>query len=371
VSQEPWTDERLDQAFAELVDRPTPADLEEAVMSELRTRSGRGRRWWRGLRPIALLPAAAGIVAIALVGVVIWSGTLGPSATGPSPSSAVRSSAAEPSPSTAPASPSSGLSPSPNATAAGYPSEILGLPVISVSRLLEIGADGTHAEEVFAVGGWYAPSVVVYCPMADRYAPPPLLEIGCGEDTAWLGDRPAALVDAADALHPKFLPGSTWAPAPSAIEGLAPIPVVFLGHVGDARASLCPAETLETCERQFVVDRVAWADGQDVPMELYYDVALAGRAKPSIADAETYVEATLPGATILSVAYLSGETIRRIEPMAGYGGDGALYVLRVIASRPCGPLFGGSAFRWSVPLLFDLAGEFVPTPLSPCVMKPL
>lgn len=371
MSREPWSDERLHDAYAALVARPTPPGLEEDVMSELRERPARATRaWWRAA---ALLPAAGALTAVAVVAVALFSGSTAPVASPPAGS-------AGPSPSGAMASASPASSPSPGGSpAADLPSEVLGLAVITVERLLELTDEGTHAGEVLAVGGWYLAPPPMPCPAI--LGPPELLELRCPETFSWLSARPEDLSTvmpdgsvqihppSGPAVNPKFVEG-TVAALPDAEIGEW-VPVVFLGHVGDERATLCPAAVRSTCERTFVVDRVAWANGAGAALELYHDSGLAGMAKPSVADAESYVEATLPGATILSVAYLAGETVRRIEPHALYEGDAALYVIRVIGTRPCGQLLGDGTYGWSDPLLFTLAGDPVPHPYGPCVLTPL
>lgn len=369
MSREPWSDERLHDAYAALVDRPTPAGLEEDVMSELRERPARATRaWWR---PATLLPAAGGLTAVFVVAVALFSGSATPIASPPAGSAGPSASGAAAS-TTPAASPSPGGSP-----AADFPNEVLGLPVITVARLLELTDEGTHAGEVLAVGGWYLAPPPVPCPAIP--GPAPLLELRCPETFFWLSERPEELSTvmpdgsvqihppSAPAVNPKFVEGTVAALHDAEIGEW--VPVVFLGHVGDERAALCPSP--ETCEQTFVVDRVAWADGEDVPIQLYHDPSLAGMIKTSLADAESYVEATLPGATILSVAYLAGGTVRRIEPHALYEGDAPLYVIRVIGTRPCGPLLSVGTYGWSDPLLFTPAGEPVPHPYGPCVVKPL
>jgi len=56
---------------------------------------------------------------------------------------------------------------------------------------------------------------------------------------------------------------STWLTAGATGE---PAALVLIGHAGDARQWQCTASTQGECANAFIVDRIAWAPGQDVPL---------------------------------------------------------------------------------------------------------
>jgi len=88
-----------------------------------------------------------------------------------------------------------------------------------------------------------------------------------------------------------------------------PAAFVIIGHAGDARQWQCTAATQAACAHAFVVDRIAWADGHDVPP-----------AAPETGDAQTGKVIT-PTMTLAQVAaavglgddLLTGAPFRRDE----------------------------------------------------------
>ena len=50
------------------------------------------------------------------------------------------------------------------------------------------------------------------------------------------------------------------------LNGTEPVALVLIGHAGDARQWQCTAATQAECANAFVVDRIDWAAGHDVPL---------------------------------------------------------------------------------------------------------
>ena len=170
------------------------------------------------------------------------------------------------------ASPSATVPPS----AGAFPSEVGGLPVISVARADELLRSGQLDGQAVAVAGYFdqfTPS----CPYPGRYIGP--LEDWC-RFVSFTDTRASAKLCQPEGangvscsqpsgtnLSPWFMTetsGNAWSWVSGGATG-DPAALVLIGHAGDARQWQCTAATHAECARAFVVDRVAWANGSDVP----------------------------------------------------------------------------------------------------------
>ena len=241
-------DERIRAYVRARADVPVPDDLQWPTAA-----SAPRRRWTTPLAAGWGRVASAGLV-LAVVAVVV-AVSLGlprstPPASGPSPSAG----------------------PTLNAS---FPSQVAGLPVVTVAHAAELLRSGALDGQAVAVAGYFD-EVFLPCPAPMQYIGP--LEDWC---------RAIAFTDTrADAqlCHPEGSNGtacgkpsgtylapffvsetsgdaSTWL----AGSGDQPVALVLIGHAGDARQWQCTAATQAACAGAFVVDRIAWAEGHDVP----------------------------------------------------------------------------------------------------------
>ena len=172
------------------------------------------------------------------------------------------------------ASPSGVVSPMPSDGT--FPSEVAGLPVISVASADELLRSGKLDGRAVAVVGYYdqfTPS----CPYPGRYVGP--LEGWC-RFVAFTDSRATAQLCQPEGsngmscsqpsgtnLAPFFMTetsGNAWSWLTGGATGKTAA-LVLVGHAGDARQWQCTAATQAECASAFVVDRIAWAEGQGLP----------------------------------------------------------------------------------------------------------
>ena len=236
------------------------------------------------------------------------------------------------------ASPSAIVSPLPSAS--GPASEVAGLPVISVADADKLLRSGKLDGQAVAVAGYYdqfTPS----CPYPGRYTGP--LEDWCR--FVAFTDTPASAKlcqpegangvscrqPSGTNLSPWFITetsGNAWSFVTGGATG-EPAALVLIGHAGDARQWRCTAATQAECASAFVVDRVAWANGSDVPP-----------AAPETGDQQSGKVIT-PRMTLAQVAaaiglgddLLTGAAFRKgdvatIDPRWNFAGDDIVWLVR-------------------------------------------
>jgi len=157
-----------------------------------------------------------------------------------------------------------------------FPSEVAGLPVISVASADELLRSGKLDGQAVAVAGFYN-SMALPCPYPGRYIGP--LEGWC-RYVAFTDTRSTAQLcqpEGSNGMSCSQPSGTNLAPffmtetsgdLGSFLTGGAtgePAALVLIGHAGDARQWQCTAATQAQCASAFVVDRIAWANGHDVP----------------------------------------------------------------------------------------------------------
>ena len=221
-----------------------------------------------------------------------------------------------------------------------FPADVGGLPVISVSDAVRLIAAGKLDGRAVAVAGYHN-QMALPCPYPGRYIGP--LESWCRlvafTDTRagaqlctspGAGDMSCSQTSGAN-LAPWFMTETSGDPG-SWLGGGAtgsPATLVLIGHAGDARQWQCTAATQAECASAFVVDRVAWADGQDVAV-----------AAPQTGNSQTGREIT-PRMTLAEVSaalglgsdLLTGAAFRKgdvatVDPRWNLAGDGIVWLLR-------------------------------------------
>jgi hypothetical protein len=280
------------------------------------------RRWAIGSAGAWGRLAVAGVVAVVMVGVFLNL----PTPTGPAH------------PSTPPASGSAlPASQPPNAT---FPSEVAGLPVISVADAVDLLQSGKLDGQAVAVAGYYdqfTPS----CPYPGRYIGP--LESWC-RFVAFTDTRASAKLCQPEGangmscsqpsgtnLAPHFMSetsGNAW----SWLTGGAtdePAALVLIGHAGDARQGQCTAATQAECASAFVVDRVAWAEGHDVPPAAPEtgDQQTGKVITPRMTLAQVAAAVGLGDDLLTGAAFRKGE-IATIDPRWNFAGDDIVWLVR-------------------------------------------
>lgn len=234
---------------------------------------------------------------------------------------------------------------------AGFPVEVDGLLVLTPERARREAGRG---EQPLAVAGWLSvgniPSTAC---VIQRPGTAGSAEAG-GQPTSSAAANPAridATSPAADlcrrAAVLRSIPGDSWGSPHihlQVLPGLSlaalpedpgdGVPVVLIGHFRDGRALGCVPDG-RNCGHEMVIDRVAWADGRELPRSLV--VSLPSRdAQPTRppARAGSIVEfyGTLPVRTV-SVLGLAGEDLHLVDPDAA----------AVVASRGAPP-----AIAWYV-----------------------
>jgi hypothetical protein len=228
----------------------------------------------------------------------------------------------------------------PNAT---FPSEVAGLPVISVTHAVDLLQSGKLDGQAVAVAGYYD-EVQPSCPYPGRYIGP--LEGWCDfdalADTAAgarlcqpYGDNGMSCQQPTGTyLGPFFMTETSGSPGSWLTRGATGEPAAFvlIGHAGDPRQWQCTAGTQGECAHAFVVDRIAWADGHDVPL-----------AAPQTGDQQSGAPLT-PTMTLGQVAAVVGATdslvsgaafragdIATVDPRWNFAGDNLVWLVRSVA----------------------------------------
>ena len=252
---------------------------------------------------------------------------------------------------------------------ATFPSEVAGLPVISVAEGVELlGSDKLDGQAV-AVAGYYS-EFTPSCPYPGRYIGP--LEGWC-RFVAFTDTRASAQLcrpEGDNGMSCSQPSGTNLAPFfESETSGNAsswqtggptgePAAFVIIGHAGDARQWQCTAATQAECAHAFVVDRIAWADGNDVPP-----------TAPETADQQTY-KAITPGMTLAQVATAVGlgddlltaapfrqGDIATVDPRWDFAGDDVVWLVRSLG--PVAASGTGESRPETVWLVDDATGRVV------------
>ncbi len=223
---------------------------------------------------------------------------------------------------------------------ATFPSEVAGLPVISVADAVGLLQSGKLDGQAVAVAGYYE-QFTPSCPYPGRYIGP--LEDWC-RFAAFTATRASAKLceplgtdgmschqASGTNLSPWFMTetgGNTWGWMSAGATG-EPSALVLVGHAGDARQWQCTATTQAQCAKAFVVDRVAWANGSDVPPTAP-ETGTARMTLDEVAAAVGLGDDLLTGA-----AFRRGD-VATIDPRWNFDGDGVVWLVRSLG-RAAGP----------------------------------
>lgn len=328
-------------------DVTVPTDLEWPTAA-----SGSRRMWVLGSAMAWGRLAVAGlVVAVVAVGVILNL----PTPTGPG----VRSSP--------PASGSAPPASRPPVTT--FPSEVAGLPVINVAQADALLRSGELDGQAVAVAGYYdafSPS----CPYPGRYIGP--LEGWC-DFVAFTDTRASAQM-----CHPEgtngigcskpsgtnlapFFMSETSGDARSWLTGGGsgePAALVLIGHAGDPRQWQCTTSTRAQCAEAFVVDRVAWAEGSDIPPTVPpTGDQYSGRTIAPRMTLTQVVAALGLGDDLLTAAAFRAGDIATIDPRWNLVGDNIVWLVRTLGRPVASNAQGTSpAMVW---LLDDAAGTII------------
>jgi hypothetical protein len=221
-----------------------------------------------------------------------------------------------------------------------FPSEVAGLPVISVAQAVELLGSGKLDGQSVAVGGYYN-EVALPCPFPNRYIGP--LESWC---------RMVAFTDtraAAQLCQPEGTNGTSCSPPSQANlapffmsetsgdagtwqNGAEPVALVLIGHAGDARQWQCTTATQAECANAFVVDRIAWAAGHDVPAAAPQtgDQQSGKAIAPRMSLAQVAAAAGLSDDLLTAAAFRAGD-IATVDPRWNMAGDNVVWLARSLA----------------------------------------
>ena len=272
-------------------------------------------------------------------------------------------------------SPSADVSASPSAIVSGlpsggtFPSEVAGLPVISVARADELLKSGKLDGQAVAVGGYFD-QFFPSCPYPGRYIGP--LEGWCrlvaftdARANAQLcqpegSDGTSCSQPSGTSLAPFFV-SETSGDVSSLMTGGAtgrPVALVLIGHAGDPRQWQCTVPTQAECANAFVVDRIAWADGHDVPPMAPQtgDQQSGTPITPRMMLAQVAPAIGLGDDLLTGAPFRAGD-IASVDPRWNLAGDNVMWVVRSLgqAAEPA----GGESRPETVWLVDDAAGHVI------------
>jgi hypothetical protein len=243
-------------------------------------------------------------------------------------------------------SPSAGVNASPSAIISSlppdgpFPSEVAGLQVISVARADELLRSHKLDGRAVAVAGYYD-QFTPPCPYPGRYVGP--LESWC-RFVAFTDSRASAKLCQLEGangmschqpsgtnLSPWFMTetsGNAWSWVTGGATG-EPAALVLIGHAGDARQWQCTAATQAECASALVVDRVAWANGNDVPPTAPEtgDQQSGKVTTPRMTLAQVKAAIGLGDDLLTGAAFRKGD-VSTIDPRWNFAGDNTVWLVR-------------------------------------------
>jgi hypothetical protein len=266
--------------------------------------------------------------------------------------------------------PLSGSSPtSSQALDATFPSEIAGLPVVTVARAVELLQSGKLDGQAVAVAGYYG-AFYPSCPYPGRYIGP--LEGWCSFDALTdtragaqlcqpYGSNGTSCRQPTGTYLAPFLMSETSGNASSWLTGGAtgePAALVLIGHAGDARQWQCTAQTQGECANAFVVDRIAWAEGQDVRVAAPQtgDQRSGAPITPKMTLAQVAADVGV-GDNLLTGAPFRAGDIATVDPRGNLAGDNVVWLVRSLAQ--VGPSQREETRPETVWLVDDATGDVI------------
>jgi hypothetical protein len=250
-----------------------------------------------------------------------------------------------------------------------FPSEVDGLPVTTVAEAVDLLRSGKLDGQAVAVAGYYD-EIEPSCPFPGRYIGP--LERWCRFDA--LADTPAGAQlcrpygnngmscqqPTGTYLSPFFMSETSGSVSSSLTGGAAgePAALVLIGHVGDPRQWQCTAATHGECANAFVVDRIAWAQGQGVPLTAPQigDQQSGASLTPKMTLAHVAAALGLGDRVVSGAAFKVGD-IATVDPRWTLAGDNLVWLVRSLA--PAAPSQGEPTRPETVWLVDDATGRTI------------
>jgi hypothetical protein len=236
------------------------------------------------------------------------------------------------------------------------------MPVVSVGQAVEVLQRGDLDGQAVAVAGYFFEETSFSCgPMPMGYVGP--LEDYCRFPIAFTDDEASATLcvygensvscraAAGTYLAPIFMSETSGAWVRFALDR-TPVPLVLIGHAGDPRQWQCAADAQQVCRRAFVVDRIAWANGLDVPLT-------APETGLVLAPRLTVDQAVLAlglGEQVLAAAAFRAGDIAAVDPRWNLAGDDIIWIVRSIRGGDSSAVATRSV---AVSLVDDATGELI------------
>jgi hypothetical protein len=221
-----------------------------------------------------------------------------------------------------------------------FPSEVAGLPVISVADAVGLLQSGKLDGQAVAVAGYYD-QLTPSCPYPGRYIGP--LEAWC-RFASFTDTRASAKLCQPEGtngmschkpsgtnLSPWFMTetsANTWGWMSAGATG-EPAALVLIGHAGDPRQWQCTAATQAQCADAFVVDRVAWVSGSEVPPTApETGDQLSGKVITPVMTLDQVAAAVGLGDDLLTGAAFRRGDVATIDPRWNLAGDDIVWLVR-------------------------------------------
>jgi hypothetical protein len=215
---------------------------------------------------------------------------------------------------------------------APFPSSVFGMPVLSIGEAAALKDQGRLNGRDLAVAGWFL-DVLLSCPYGGPYH---------GELEGWcryvvFADTEQAATVCNDGpcsgggdneIDPWILTDTLGRVAPSGDQ--KPMPIVVIGHTDDPRSRQCLPGQEANCASDFVVDRVAWADGSEPASQpIAYNYGDEKIATPK-SDLDAVQAALGNDQQILSAVAITADGVRSIDPRWNMTGDELLWAVRSV-----------------------------------------
>jgi hypothetical protein len=137
-----------------------------------------------------------------------------------------------------------------------------------------------------------------------------------------------------------------------------PPALVLIGHVGDPRQWQCTPQSQAECAAAFVVDRVAWANGKDVPLTSPgTGDQLTGKLLESRMTLSQVAARIGPADMVVAGAAFQAGGIATVDPRWNLAGDDLVWLVRTVAASASSP--GQAARPETVWLVDDATGKVI------------
>jgi hypothetical protein len=265
-----------------------------------------------------------------------------------------------------------------SAAAVRFPETALGLRVHPVDEVVASFQSGALESGAVAVSGWLTIRPVVAACLLEMAtgmrpaalcaretilvaSPEPLLDVRGTQDTTRL--RPAG-----PHLHPVALPGVSLRQLGGRqynglTTALMPVPVVLVGHVGDARLPEC-RPTGRHCGERFALERIVWVDGETTASRAQIATVPASAKLSTTADRSERIGRSVSGArAVLNELLVASDALDLVDPAADAALEGAttapVWYVRFLRA-PAGTRADGRHEVWWA-VLDDASGAVIAT----------